>query len=89
MTVQEHHDFQHRLLLGPGSRDAAGAYPTDAVDLTQSVRRRLNNVEYFLAERAQEFLGVGRANASDPAGREVLPDAVGRRSAAMSAGTAP
>src|SRR6476660_8853790 len=39
---------------------------------------RLNNVEHFLAERAQEFLGVGRANASDHAGREVLLDAVGR-----------
>ena len=76
MTVQEHHDFQHRLLLGPGSRDAAGAYPTDAVDLTQSVRCRLNNVEHLLAEGAQELLGVGRADASDHAGGQVLLDAV-------------
>ena len=78
VAVQEHHDFPHRLLLGPGRGDATGSYRTDAVDLTQSVRRRLNNVEHFLAERAQEFLGVGRANASDHAGREVLLDAVGR-----------
>src|SRR6478736_3953816 len=70
--------FPHRLLLGPGRGDATGSYRPDAVDLTQSVRRRLNNVEYFLAERAQEFLGVGRANASDRAGREVFLDAVGR-----------
>ena len=42
------------------------------------VRRRLNNVEHLLAEGAQELLGVGRANAPDHAGREVLLDAVGR-----------
>ena len=65
MAVQEHHDFPDRLLLGPGSGDAAGSYPTDAVDLTQSVRRRLDNVEHLLAKGAQELLGVGRANASD------------------------
>ena len=76
VTVQEHHDFPHRLLLGPGSRDAAGAYPTDAVDLTQSVRCRLNNVEHLLAEGAQELLGVDRADASDHAGGQVLLDAV-------------
>jgi hypothetical protein len=54
----------------------AGAYPTDAVDLTQSVRCRLNNVEHLLAKGAQELLGVGRADASDHAGGQVLLDAV-------------
>src|ERR1700738_4855851 len=78
MAVQEHHDFPHRLLLGPGRGDATSSYRPDAVDLAQSVRRRLNNVEHFLAERAQEFLGVGRANAPDHAGRKVFLDAVGR-----------
>src|SRR6266446_10562962 len=73
-----HHDFPHRLLLGPGSGDAAGSYRTDAVDLTQSVRPRLNNVEHLVAEGAQELLGVGRADAPDHAGREVLLDAIGR-----------
>src|SRR5262245_42428687 len=77
VAVQEHHDFPHRLLLGPGRGDATGSYRPDAVDLTQSVRRRINNVEHFLAERAQEFLGVGRANASDHAGRKVFLDALG------------
>ena len=51
---------------------------TDAVNLTQSVRRRLNNIEHPLAEGAQELLGVGRADASNHAGGEVLLDAVGR-----------
>jgi len=35
MAVQEHHDFADRLLLGPGGRDAAGSYRTDAVHLPQ------------------------------------------------------
>ena len=32
--LQEHDDFPHCLLLGPGSGDAAGWYRTDAVNLT-------------------------------------------------------
>src|SRR6202035_5024427 len=51
---------------------------SDAVDLAQSVRGRLDDVEYLLAERANELLGVNRANAPDHAGREILLDAVGR-----------
>ena len=77
MAVQEHHDFPHRLLLGPGSGDAAGSYRTDTFDLAQAIRRRLNNVEHLLAEGAQELLGVGRADARDHTGREVLLDTVG------------
>ena len=78
VAVQEHHDFPHRLLLGPGGENAGSANRPDAVDLAQSVRRRLDHVEYLLAEGAQELLGVGRADAPDHAGREVLLDAVGR-----------
>ena len=78
VAVQEHHDFPHRLLLGPGSGDAAGSHRPDAIDLTQPVRRRLDNVEHLLTEGAQEFSSVGRANAPDHAGREVLLDTVDR-----------
>src|ERR1700722_14828188 len=78
MTVQEDHDLPHRLLLGPGSGDAAGSYRSDAVYLTQSVWRRLNNVEHLVAESAQQLLGVGRADAPDHAGGQVLLDAIGR-----------
>ena len=78
VAVQEHHDFPHRLLLGPGGENAGGANRADAVDLAQSVRRCLDDVEHLLAERAHELLGVDRAHAADHAGREVLLDAVGR-----------
>jgi hypothetical protein len=78
VAVQEHHDFPHRLLLGPGGENAGSANRPDAVDLAQPVRRRLDHVEHLLAEGAQELLGVGRADAPDHAGREVLFDAVGR-----------
>ena len=37
VAMQEHHDFPHRLLLGPGGKDAGGANRADAVDLAQSV----------------------------------------------------
>ena len=78
VAVQEHHDFPHRLLLGPRSGDAAGPHGPDAVNLTQSVRRRLNNVKHLLAEGAQKLPGVGRTDAPDHSGRQVLLYAVGR-----------
>ena len=78
VAVQEHHDFPHCLLLGPGGENAGGANRPNAVDLTQSVRHRLDNVEHLLAEGAHELLGINRANAPDHAGREVLLDAVSR-----------
>ena len=49
-----------------------------AVDLTQTVRGYLDDVENLFAKGAHELLSVNRTNASDPAGREVLLDAVGR-----------
>jgi hypothetical protein len=44
VAVREDHDFTHRLLLGPGGQDAGSANRTDAIDLAQSVRRRLDDV---------------------------------------------
>ena len=78
VAVQEQHDFPDGLLLGPGGENAGSANRSNAVNLAQPVRRRLDNVEHLLAEGAYEFLGVNRANASDHAGREVLLDSVGR-----------
>ena len=77
MAVQEQHDFPDGLLLGPGGENAGGANRPDALDLTQPVRRRLDDVEHLLAEGAYELLGVNRANAADHAGREVLLNSVG------------
>jgi hypothetical protein len=68
MAVQEDHDFPYRLLLGPGGKDAGSANRPDAIDLAQSVRGRLDDVEYLLAEGAHEFLRVNRANA------RIMPD---------------
>ena len=67
VAVQEHHDFPHRLLLGPGGENAGSANRSDAVNLAQPVRRRLDHVEDLLAEGAQELPGVGRADAPDHA----------------------
>jgi hypothetical protein len=78
MAVQENHDFPNRLLFGPGGENAGSANRPDAVDLAQSIRRSLNNVEHFLAEGANELLRVSGANAPDHPGGEVFLDAIGR-----------
>ena len=78
MAVQEHHDFPHRLLLGPGCENASSANPPDPIDLAQPIRRCLNDVEHLLAEGTHEFLGIDGSHAPDHAGREVFLDAVGR-----------
>ena len=77
MAVQEHHDFSHRLLLGPRGQDAGGPHTADALDLPQPVGRRLDDVEHLVAERADQLLGVDRADAADHAGCEIFFDAVG------------
>ena len=77
MAVQEDHDFPHRFLLGPRGKDAGGAHRADALDLPQPVRRCLDDVEYLLAKRADQFLGVNRADTADHAGCEVFLDAAG------------
>jgi hypothetical protein len=66
------------LLLGPGGENAGSANRPDAIDLAQSVRRRLDDVEYLLAEGAHELLGINGANTPDHAGGEVFLDTVGR-----------
>ena len=78
VAVQEHHDLPHGLLFRPRRLDPLPSYRPDAVNLTQPFRRRINNVEHLLAEGAQELLGVGRADAPDHAGRQILLYAVGR-----------
>ena len=78
VALQEDHDLPHRLLLGPGSGDAAGSYRPDTRDFPQTIRRRLDDVEYLLAESAHELLRINRPHAPDHAGREVLLDPVGR-----------
>src|SRR5262249_31797605 len=78
MAVQEDHDLAHDLLLGPSCGDAAGADGTDAVHLLQAMGLRLDDVEYLLAEGAQQLLGVNRADAADHSRREILFNPFGR-----------
>ena len=64
---------------GSAKVDRLARRPTpDAIDLAQLVRRRLDDVEYLLAESAHELLRISRPHAPDHAGREVLLDPVGR-----------
>jgi hypothetical protein len=65
VAVQEDHDLSYGLLFGPGGENAGCANRPDAVNLAQPVRRRFNNVEYLLAEGADELLCVDRTNFSD------------------------
>ena len=79
VAVQEDHDFPHRLLLGPGGNDPSCSYRANAIDLPQAVGLGLDDLEHLLAERAQELLGVNRADTPDHARGEVLLDAFDRR----------
>src|SRR5262249_56208413 len=79
MAVQEDHDLADGRLLGPGGRDSAGSYRTDAVHLAQAIRLRLDDVEHLLTKGAQELLGIDRANAAHHSRGEVLLDALDRR----------
>src|SRR5262252_4707726 len=76
MAVKEDHDLAHDLLFGPGRRDTAGPHWTDAIDLTQAVGFRLDNVEYFVAENPHQLLGVDRTDAADHPGAEIFLDPV-------------
>src|SRR6516162_3536275 len=79
VAVQEDHDFAHGLLFRPSGENAGRTNRPDAIDLAQSIRGGLDDVENLLAEGAYQLLGVDRPHAADHAGREVSFDAVGRR----------
>ena len=78
VAVQEHHDFPHRLLLGPGGQNAGGANrPMPSTSRSRSgVASMTSNT--FSPNAPHELLGVDRADAADHAGGEILLDAVGR-----------
>src|SRR6476646_902579 len=78
IAIQEYHDFPHRLLLGPGGKNAGCTNRPDAIHLAQTLRRGLDDVEHLVPESAYQLLCVNRANAPDHAGREVFLDTVGR-----------
>lgn len=45
MTVQENHDLADSLVLGQDLGDAPGPNRTNALDLAQPIRHRLDDVE--------------------------------------------
>ena len=79
VRVQEQHDLADHLLLGPAGDDARRALGADAAHLAQPVGLLLDDVEHLLAEARGQPLGIGRADAADHAGAEILLDALQRR----------
>ena len=81
VAVQEHHDFPHRLLFGPGGDDALG--PNRPMPSTS--RRRSGAASMtsntFSPKALTSLLGVDGADAPDHAGGEVFLDALARLAA--------
>jgi hypothetical protein len=56
MAVQEHHDFPHHLLIGPGLGDAAGAHLADARHLPQAFGGLFDHLKHLGAKGATNLL---------------------------------
>ena len=65
IAVKEDHDLPDDLLLGPGVRDAFGSNRADARHLSKPIRLGLDDVEDFLTEGLDHFLGIDRPDAPD------------------------
>ena len=79
VLVQEHHDLADPLLVRPGRGDPVGPLRTDPLDLAQTRRTGLDDVEDVRAEQADHPRGIDRADAPDQAGAEIFFDAFHRR----------
>src|SRR5262249_56398014 len=79
MTMQEHHDLSHDLLLGPGIGYALGTHSADAGHLSQPIGVGFDYVKHLLSERLHHLLGVDRSDAADHSGAKVFFDALDRR----------
>src|SRR5271165_2483058 len=76
--MQKDHDLADDFLLGPGGNYALGATRAYALDLAQTPRRGLDDIEDFVAERLNKPLGIDRADASDHARGKVFLHALDR-----------
>ena len=65
--MQEQHDIAHRALLAPGGRDPSGEAPPDTRHFAQALWLALDHVEHLIAERCDQLLGQGAADAFDHA----------------------
>ena len=78
MAMEEHHDFAHHLLIGPGGGNPAGADLADAGHLPQALGGLLDHLEHISAKRAHELAGIDRADAADHPRAQVLLDPLRR-----------
>jgi hypothetical protein len=65
MALQERHDLTNDLLVSPTDSDPARTLGSDTLDLKQSLRRVLDDLEHPLTEGAYEPLGKGRSDTFD------------------------
>ena len=81
VRVQEDHDLAHGLLFGPARHDLRGSPRADAGDLGEALGMGFDDVEGRFAERSDDALGHGGADAPHLAECEILLDSVraGRR----------
>ena len=79
VRVQEDHDLADDLLIGPPGDDPLGPLRADAIDVSEPLRLRLDDVEHRLGKRLDQPPGVDGADPPDHAGAEVLLDAFDRR----------
>ena len=75
MAVQEHHDFAHHLLIGPGLGDAARPHLANPGHLPQAFGGLLDHLEHLRPEGAHQLAGVDRADAADHPRAQVLLNA--------------
>ena len=79
VLVQKHHDLADQLLVRPGRGNPVGPLRTDPLDLAQTRRTGLDDVEDVRAEQADHPRGIDRTDASDHAGAEIFFDTFDRR----------
>ena len=76
--MQKDHDLPHDLLLGPSVGDPVGANRPDTRHFAKSVGLGLDDVEYLVRERLDQFLRVNRPNAAYHARAQIFFDTVDR-----------
>ena len=79
VLVEEHHDLADPLLVRPGRGDPVGPLRTDPLDLAQTRRIGLDDVEHVRAEQPHHAPGISRTDTPDHAGAEIFFDAFDRR----------
>ena len=72
MALQERHDLANDFLVRPTCSDPARTLGSDTLDLKQSLRRVLDDLEHRLTESVHQPLGKGRADPFDETRAQVF-----------------